>query len=428
MSGEQGVISARPSPIVGSPVPQQPALQLIYDTAPIGLAVLSPDCRYLQINQRLTEICGISVEDHLGRTVRDCVPALADAVENIVRSIMETGDPVTGIEVAGQRADQAEERSWVTYWHPLRNSAGEIVGVNVAAEEVTERKRAETALHASERELRRARDAAEAALHHLQETQNFLIEAEKLAALGRLVAGVAHEINNPVGTSLTVASALERKTAVIAVDLAHGNLKRLALNEFLENSHAASSQLIANLNHAAEMIESFKQVAIDRNYSNQRFFDLGDLTEKVIRSLRPGLKDQRVALRVDCHPRLTMNSYPGPYGQVLTNLFLNSITHAFPEGTEGAVRVEARPSGDQNVEILFSDTGRGMSRDVRRKAFDPFFTTRRDRGCTGLGLHIVHTIVTGCLGGRVTLDSEPGGGTEIRIVLPRVAPAAGSPS
>src|SRR5450759_2334856 len=98
--------------------PQQPALQLIYDTAPIGLACLSPDCRYLQINQRLTDICGISVEDHLGRSVRDCVPALADAVEGIVRSIMETGDPVTGIEVAGQRADQAEERSWVTYWHP----------------------------------------------------------------------------------------------------------------------------------------------------------------------------------------------------------------------------------------------------------------------------------------------------------------------
>ena len=138
---------------------QQPALQLIYDTAPIGLAFLSPDCRYLQINQRLTEICGISVEDHLGRSVRDCVPALADAVEGIVQSIMRTGDPVTGIEVAGQRADRTDERSWVTYWHPLRNPAGEIIGVNVAAEEVTERKRAEAALRASERQFHTLADS-----------------------------------------------------------------------------------------------------------------------------------------------------------------------------------------------------------------------------------------------------------------------------
>ena len=134
--------------------PEQPALQLIYDTAPIGLACLSPDCRYLQINQRLTEICGISVEDHLGRFVRDCVPALADSVEEIVRSIMETGEPVIGIEVAGQRADQVDERSWMTYWHPLRSPSGEIVAVNVAAEEITERKRAEQEIRNVPRRLR----------------------------------------------------------------------------------------------------------------------------------------------------------------------------------------------------------------------------------------------------------------------------------
>ena len=150
----RGAIAVKLSRIFNGSLAQQPTLRLIYDTAPIGLAVLSPDCRYLQINQRLTDICGISVEDHLGRSVRDCVPALADAVEGIVRSIMSTGEPIAGIEVGSQRADRTEERWWVTYWHPLRDRKGEIVGVNVAAEEVTERKRAEAVLAAHDKALR----------------------------------------------------------------------------------------------------------------------------------------------------------------------------------------------------------------------------------------------------------------------------------
>src|ERR1700704_183229 len=151
----RGAIAVKLSRIFNRSLVQQPALQLIYDTAPIGLAVLSPDCRYLQLNQRLTEICGISVEDHLGRSVRDCVPALAEAVEGIVNSIMKTGEPVTGIE----GADQVEERFWVTYWHPMHGPGGEIVGVNVAAEEITERKRAEAALQASERQFHTLADS-----------------------------------------------------------------------------------------------------------------------------------------------------------------------------------------------------------------------------------------------------------------------------
>jgi PAS domain S-box-containing protein len=418
---DRGAAAVKPSSVVL--FPQQPALQLIYDTAPIGLAFLSPDCRYLQINQRLTEICGISVEDHLGRSVRDCVPALAGAVEDIVRSIMETGEPVTGIEVAGQRADQAGERFWITYWHPLRSPSGEIVGVNVAAEEITERKRAEAALRASEQQTRHARDAAEAALQNLRDTQNSLIEAEKLAALGRLVAGVAHEINNPVGTSLTVASVLEQRIAAIAADFAQGNLKRSSLAEFIETSREASSQLVANLNHAADLVQSFKLVATDRNLSNQRIFDLGRLTEQVAMSLRPALKKRNLTLTVECQPDLTMNSYPGPYGQVLTNLFLNAVAHAFADDKAGSIDIKVLASGNDHVVVSFSDDGCGMSGAVRRQAFDPFFTTRRDHGNTGLGLHIVHSIVTNSLGGRLNLDSKPGEGTKIQLILPRVVPA-----
>jgi signal transduction histidine kinase len=331
---------------------------------------------------------------------------------------------VTGIEVAGQRADQTDERFWVTYWHPLRSPSGEIVGVNVAAEEITERKRAEAALQASEQETRHARDAAEAALQNLRDTQNSLIEAEKLAALGRLVAGVAHEINNPVGTSLTIASALERRTAMIAMEFAQGTLKRSSLNDFLQSSREASLQLVANLGHAAELIQSFKQLATDRSHSNQRIFDLGDLTEQVVRSLRPGLGDQNLTLKVECESNLAIDSYPGLYGLMLTNLLLNSVAHAFPDGKGGTIDIKVQSAGKDNVEIVLSDNGCGMSPEVRRNAFEPFFTTRRDQGSAGLGLHIVHNIATNCLGGRVHLDSESGEGTKIQLVLPRVAPAA----
>lgn len=152
-------VTADESPSSGLPFAQQPALQLIYDTAPIGLAFLSPDCRYVQINQRLTEICGLSIEAHLGRTVRECVPGLADSVEAIVHSIIATGKPVIGVEVAGQRPDQDGHRSWITYWHPLRGADGAIVGVNVAAEEITERKRAEAAIRAREGQFHTLADA-----------------------------------------------------------------------------------------------------------------------------------------------------------------------------------------------------------------------------------------------------------------------------
>jgi PAS domain S-box-containing protein len=390
----------------------QPALQLIYDTAPIGLACLSPDCRYLQINQRLTEICGISVEDHLGRSVRDCVPALADSVEQIVRSIMETGEPVTGIEVAGQRTGQSEERFWTTYWHPLRSPSGEIVAVNVAAEETTARKR-------SEQEMCRAREIAETTLRHLRETQASLIEAEKLAGLGRLVAGVAHEINGPVGISLTVASSLQRRYEVFASQVERGEIRRSALNEFLGGVRDAALQLVANLVRASELVQSFKQVAADRSDLERRCFDVGELSEQALVALLPEARKQGLMFDVSCEPNLVIDSLPGPYGLVVRNLVLNSIMHAFPNGGKGTITVRAGPVGEGDIEIVVSDDGCGMSPQIRRHAFDPFFSTRRHEGATGLGLHIVHSMVVDRLEGQLELTSGSGVGTTVRLVLPR---------
>ena len=260
-------------------------------------------------------------------------------------------------------------------------------------------------------------------LEDLRTAQDSLVQTEKLAALGRLVAGVAHELNTPVGTSLTVASAFLNKADRFEADVAGGGVRRSTLAEFIATGREAASQIMINLNHAIDLIQSFKQVAADRNVSDRRGFDLGQVTKQVVKGLRYGLR-RNLLVSVECEPDLAMNSYPGPYGQVLTNLVLNSAVHAYPDGARGSVHIAAQASGKHNVEVLFSDDGCGMSPEVKRQVFDPFFTTRRDQGSTGLGLHIVHNIVTNRLGGRINLETKPGAGTKIRIIVPREAPFA----
>jgi PAS domain S-box-containing protein len=359
-------------------------------------------------NKRWHDYTGTTLEDIQGwgwQKVHH--PGHVDRVVQRIRQSFENGTPWE--DTFPLRSKDGTYRWFLSRALPIRNEAGEVVRWFGTNTDVTEQIEAENALRE--------------ALQSLRETQTSLIEAEKLAALGRLVAGVAHEINNPVGICLTVASTLERKSALFGAEVARGDVKRSSLNDFLETSRDGSAQLVANLNRVAELIQSFKQVAADRISSDQRTFDLGDLTQQVLMSLRPSLRKDNLKLDVECQSNLLINSYPGSYGQLLTILFLNSVVHAFPDGKEGTVAIKVRASGEDSVEILFSDDGCGMSADVRRQAFDPFYTTRRHLGSTGLGLHILHNIVTNRLGGRLNLDSSPGAGTKFQITLPRVAPA-----
>ena len=390
-------------------------LQQVIDTVPAVINVKDNRLRYVLMNRYMSGIFGIEPEEAIGRTTAELMSRYGAKKTDVFDKRVLEGANELGFYEDEYVDATGQMRQWLVNKLPLLDADGKVDRIVTVALDIGERKRVEL-------EMRKARDAAETALRNLRDTQASLIEAEKLAALGRLVAGVAHEVNNPVGISLTVASALERKTANFTTEVERGDVRRSSLNEYLATSRDASSQLVANLNRAAELIQSFKQVAADRNYSDQRTFDLADLTEQVAMSLRPGLRKRNLTLNVECQPNLMMTSYPGPYGQVLTNLFLNAVSHAFPDGRPGVVDIQVRESGKDNVEILFCDNGCGMSLDVRRRAFDPFFTTRRDQGGTGLGLHIVYSIVTNRLGGRLDLDSEPGNGTRIQIILPRIAP------
>jgi signal transduction histidine kinase len=277
----------------------------------------------------------------------------------------------------------------------------------------------------TEEELRTSKEKAESALLELNAAQQNLIDAERLAALGGLVAGVAHEVNNPIGISLTVASSFARRTEMFEAELrSDGGLRRSQLEDFVRTSRDASQQLVANLHRAGELIQSFKQVAVDRSHAERRQFSLSEATDQIIASLRPVLKRAPIELTVDVPEGLIIDGYPGSYGQILTNLFLNAVNHAFADGRAGTISIAARPRGQDDVEINFADNGAGMTPDVQRQAFDPFFTTRRNEGGTGLGLHIVYNLVTQQLGGRMMLESRLGQGTTFRIMMPRVAKGA----
>jgi signal transduction histidine kinase len=272
----------------------------------------------------------------------------------------------------------------------------------------------------TEDELRTSKEKAEGALLELRAAQQNLIDAERLAALGGLVAGVAHEVNNPIGISLTVASSFARRSEIFETELkSNGQLRRSQLDEFVRSSRDAAQQLVANLHRAGELINSFKQVAVDRSHAERRQFDLSEATDQIIASLRPVLKKSTIAVTVDVPEGLVIDGYPGSYGQILTNLFLNAATHAFAGGRSGTISISAKPRGPEDVEIIFADNGAGMTPEVQRQAFDPFFTTRRNDGGTGLGLHIVYNLVTQQLGGRMMLESRLGQGTTFRIMMPK---------
>jgi signal transduction histidine kinase len=274
----------------------------------------------------------------------------------------------------------------------------------------------------TEDELRSSKEEAESALFELNTAQQNLIDAERLAALGGLVAGIAHEVNNPIGISLTVASSFARRAEMFEAELkSDTQLRRSQLEEFVQSSRDAAQQLVANLERAGELIQSFKQVAVDRSHAERRQFSLGEATDQIVASLRPVLRKAAIALAVDVPEGMVIDGYPGSYGQILTNLFLNAANHAFADGRSGTISISARPRGQDEVEIVFADNGAGMTPDVQRQAFDPFFTTRRNEGGTGLGLHIVYNLVTQQLGGRMMLDSRLGQGTTFRIIMPKAA-------
>ncbi|HYD82174.1 MAG TPA: PAS domain S-box protein [Paucimonas sp.] len=272
-------------------------------------------------------------------------------------------------------------------------------------------------------ELQRANRELANALQTLNVAQEELVRSEKLAALGSLVAGVAHELNTPIGNSLMVASTLVDQTRLLTTNYQSGNgLKRSVLENYIADANKAGDILIRNLHRAANLVTSFKQVAVDQTSSQRRTFTLAEMVSEIMLTLWPTLKKTAYKVEQQIADGLVLDSYPGPLGQVIANLVNNALLHAFEGREAGTVTIRAQESGDGWIEMSVLDDGVGIPPANLNRIFDPFFTTKLGAGGSGLGLNITHNIVSGILGGRIRVQSEVGVGTTFILNLPTVAP------
>ncbi|MBA5689545.1 ATP-binding protein [Rugamonas apoptosis] len=405
----------------------QSLLNNIVDKSSAIIYIKDRDGRYLMVNQRFRDILPAGAPDPVGHMDADL---FAPEVVRVIR------DADHGVLVSGQSHTYEEDvpdasgtaRTYISEKFPLFDADGNAWAVGGVSTDISERKKGELELmHYRDRleelvQLRTAqmrevnRELAES-LATLQRAQDDLVRSEKLAALGALVAGVAHELNTPIGNSLLAVSTLVDQTRIFGKRVDEG-IRRSTLQHFIDDVNAGGEIVLRNLRRAVDLVSSFKQVAVDRTTSQCRPFLLDELTAEILLVLVPTFKKTGVKVRQEIAPAIAMNSYPGPLGQVLINLINNALTHAFEGRTDGEIVVSARALAPDSVEVTVRDNGGGIAPEHMGRIYDPFFTTKLGKGGSGLGLNIVYNIVYGLLRGRIEVDSTLDQGTRFVLTLP----------
>ncbi|GAA5183054.1 hypothetical protein GCM10025771_33770 [Niveibacterium umoris] len=387
--------------------------------------------RLLAINPAWERAFGWAEAEVLGRTTLELGhwDGGHDARVSFLAQLDEHGR-LTGYECR-LKSRNGEARSYLASTE-IMESGGQACVFSVLID-VTERLQAEQAVRRLNEELEARVEARTAALQTanreleeniglLQATQEQLMHADKLASLGSLVAGISHELNTPIGNALTLASTLTDRIREFNADVAAKKLSRSGLAAFSDELRDTGELLQHSLRRSADLIASFKQVAVDQTSERRRSFDLRQVIEDVLDTLRPTIRRSEHQIEDAVPEGIVMDSYPGPLGQVLINLIQNALLHAFADPDGGVIRLEASTAEDQTVTLTVSDNGNGIAPDALGRIFDPFFTTRLGQGGSGLGLSIVHRIVTRLLCGTIRVDSTPAAGTCFTIRIPRVAP------
>ena len=268
-----------------------------------------------------------------------------------------------------------------------------------------------------ENTLRQSNQRLESSLNHLRETQQQLIESEKMASLGGLVAGITHDVNTPIGISVTAASYLREKLDSLDSALTSKELTQQQLQKFIEEGRESLSLLDNNLHRASDLISSFKQVAVDQASDAIRDINVKRYIEELIQSLQPHLKKTKHKIELNCADDLFIRCPAGALSQIFTNLILNSLRHAFDGIEQGTMIIDIELRGSE-LHVVYKDDGNGLSEDALTKLFNPFFTTKLNDGGSGLGTHIVRNLVTQTLQGDIDATSQPGEGLTYTFSFP----------
>jgi len=257
------------------------------------------------------------------------------------------------------------------------------------------------------------------ALEQVHQYQSQVIQSEKMASLGQMVAGVAHEVNTPIGLGVTASTMLSDKIVEITQALSDQTLSAKKLQRFLEESKENTDIIYRNLSRAADLISSFKQVAVDQTADNIRKIEVGSFLKEIILSLHPTLKKANHEIVINCDDNLSIKTKPGPINQIIINLIMNSLIHGFKDIDNGRIVINVECSNNK-CKINYFDNGHGIEEKIKQKIFDPFVTTRRGEGGSGLGLHLVYNLVTQALNGNIDVESQLGEGAEFIIEFPAV--------
>lgn len=409
-------------------------LALLFQDSPAALAVIGDDGLYHDVNRSWLRLFGYAPERVVGHGSTEFglfVSALDrdrlyetlrrdGAVDELEIALRRSDGEVLNCVASGRTLDLEGQRSYlfgIVDISDQRRARQQIEQMNLLLEAaVTQRTQA---LTQANRELTEA-------LASLHSTQDELLRSEKHAALGRMVAGVAHELNTPIGNSVLVATTLRSEVEQFG-HVASQGLTRSGLAMHVSQTTEAVAMLLKNLSRAADLIATFKQVAADQTSLQRRHFMLDEVVREILQMHQPTLRRGSLQVVAQVPAGLHFDSYPGPLGQVLLNLLSNAIEHAYEDLPAGQVLISAQATPCDLVRLEVRDQGRGMSAETLRRIFDPFYTTRLGRGGTGLGLAICQTLVTRVLGGSITVQSEPGQGTCFIIELPLQAPVVGTP-